>query len=79
MRKTKKAIKLQVKKERNPKKLKKVLKQKGYPKGKLPKGKEPHHVIPVAKGGKTTKKNIRVITKGKHKRIHKNRKKRGQI
>lgn len=67
------------KRERSQKKLKKVLKQKGYPKGKLPKGKVAHHVKPVAKDGKTTKKNIRVISKGKHKRIHANRRKQGKI
>lgn len=67
------------KKERSQAKLKKVLKQKGYLGGKTPKGKVAHHVKPIAKGGKTTKKNIRVIPKGKHKRIHANRKKRGKI
>ncbi len=67
------------KRKRSQTKLKKVLKQKGYPSGKAPKGKVAHHVKPVAKGGKTTKKNIRVIPKGKHQRIHANRKKRGKI
>jgi len=67
------------KRKRSQAKLKKVLKQKGYPRGKAPKGKVAHHVKPVAIGGKTTKKNIRVILKGKHKRIHANRKKRGKI
>jgi hypothetical protein len=33
----------------------------------------------VAEGGRTTKKNIRVITKAKHREIHKNRRKRGRI
>ena len=74
-----KASKAQVKKERNPRKVKKVIKQKGYPKGKLPKGKVLHHVKPVAEKGKTTKKNTRVITKTKHKKIHKNRRKKGKI
>ncbi len=68
-----------VKKERNPKKVAKVIEQKGYAKGKLPKGKELHHVKPVAEGGKTTKKNTRVVTKAKHKQIHKNRAKKGKI
>ena len=68
-----------VKKERSQSKLKKVLKQKGYSSGKTPKGKVAHHVKPVAEGGKTTKKNIRVIPKGKHQRIHANRRKRGKI
>lgn len=73
------ATKSQVKKERNPKKVKKVIKQKGHTSGKLPKGKVLHHVKPVATGGKTTKKNTRVVTKTKHKKIHKNRNKRGKI
>lgn len=68
-----------VKKERSQAKLQKVLKQKGYSGGKTPKGKIAHHVKPVAEGGKTTKKNIRVIPEGKHRRIHKNRIKRGKI
>ena len=68
-----------IKKERSPQKVKKVLKQKGYKSGKLPKGKELHHPKPVATGGKTTKKNTRVVTKAKHKQIHKNRRKRGKI
>jgi hypothetical protein len=70
--------KSKIKKERSLKKVKKVIKQKGY-KGKLPKGKELHHVKPVAEGGKTTKKNTRVVTKKKHKTIHKNRRKKGKI
>jgi len=67
------------KRKRSQAKLKKVLKQKGYSSGKTPKGKVAHHIKPVAEGGKTTKKNIRVIQKGKHQRIHANRKKRGKI
>lgn len=67
------------KKERSQTKLKRVLKQKGYSSGKTPKGKVAHHINPVAEGGKTTKKNIRVILKGKHKKIHANREKRGKI
>ena len=35
-----KATKAQVKKERSPKKVEKVIKSKGHPSGKLPKGKE---------------------------------------
>ena len=57
----------------------KRLEEKGYKSGKLPKGKELHHVKPVAEGGKTTPKNTRVISKVKHKKIHKNRRKRGKI
>lgn len=71
--------KKQIKKERGHSKLKKVLKQKGYKKGKLPKGKVAHHVKPIARGGKTTKKNVRVVPTSKHKKIHKKRRKRRKI
>jgi hypothetical protein len=71
--------KSKIKKERSFKKVIKVIKQKGHPSGKLPKGKVLHHVKPVAVGGKTTKKNTRIITKTKHKQIHKNHNKRGKI
>jgi len=54
-----KVSKIKIKKERTPKKVKKVLEKKGYKKGKLPKDKELHHVNPVAEGGKTTPKNIK--------------------
>ena len=74
-----KATKAHVKRERSSSKMKKVLKQKGYSKGKAPKGKEAHHVKPVSSGGKTTKKNVRVISKAKHKKIHAGRRKRGKI
>ena len=74
-----KATKAQVKKERSPQKVKKVIKAKGHPSGKLQKGKELHHVKPVAEGGKTTPKNTRVVSKAKHKKIHSNRRKRGKI
>ena len=74
-----KATKSQVKRERSPKKVEKVIKAKGHPSGKLPKGKELHHVKPVAEGGKTTPKNTRITPKTKHKQIHSNRRKRGKI
>jgi len=74
-----KATKAQIKKERSAKRVKKVLKQKGYPSGKLPKGKVLHHVKPVIDGRKTTLKNTKVISKTKHQKIHVNRKKRGKI
>ncbi len=74
-----KATRAQIRKERSPEKIEKVLKQKGYPSGKLPKGKELHHVKPVVEGGKTTPKNTRVIPKAKHQQIHANRKKSGGI
>ena len=72
-----KAKKAQVKKERSPAKLKKVLKEKGHKSGKAPKGKEAHHTKPVSEGGKTTKKNVRVISKAKHKKIHSTKRKKG--
>ncbi|MCD6580049.1 HNH endonuclease [bacterium] len=75
----KRVTKEQVKKERSPAKVKKVIKQKGHPSGKLPKGKELHHVKPVSEGGKTTEKNTRVVTKKKHIQIHKNRRKKGKV
>ena len=71
--------KAKIKKERSSKKVKKVLEKKGYKNGKVPKGKVLHHVKSVAKGGKTTPKNTRVISKAKHKKIHKNRRKKGNI
>jgi len=74
-----KVSKTKVIKERSPKKVKKVLEKKGYKKGKIPKGKELHHINPVAEGGKTTPKNTRVISKQKHTKIHKNRRKKGKI
>ena len=74
-----KATKTQVKKGRSPQKVEKAIKAKGHPSGKLPKGKELHHVKPVAEGGKTTPNNTRIISKAKHKKIHSNRRKRGKI
>ena len=68
-----------IKKQRDPEKIKSVIIRKGYPAGKLPKGKELHHVKPVTEGGLTTPKNTRIISAGKHKQIHKNRAKRGKI
>lgn len=75
----KKPTKTQIKKERSSEKIKRVLEQKGYSEGKLPRGKILHHVKPVVEGGKTTPKNTRVISKIKHKQIHINRKKRGKV
>ncbi len=77
--KKKKVTKAQVKKERDPKKIKKVIKEKGYKSGKLPKDKELHHPKPISEGGKTTPKNTRVVKKTKHKQIHRNRRARGKI
>lgn len=75
----KKATKKQVEKERSRTKTIKVLKEKGYSKGKLPKGKELHHIVPVIEGGKTTNRNTIVVSAAKHKQIHKNRRKKGKI
>lgn len=65
--------------KRNSTKIKKILKKRGYKEGKAPKGKEVHHIKSVAKGGKDTPKNIRVMPKGKHRRIHRARRKTGKI
>ncbi len=73
------ATKTEIKKERDQKKVAKVVKQKGHPSGKLPAGKHLHHVKPVVVGGKTTNKNTRVVTETKHKQIHKNHRKQGKI
>lgn len=73
------ATKAQIKKERDHEKITKVIKQKGYHSGELPRSKVLHHIKSVAVGGKTTKKNTRVITTTKHKQIHKNRAERGRI
>jgi hypothetical protein len=67
------------KSKRNQAKIKKILKQRGYKSGKAPKSKVIHHIKPKAKKGRDTSKNIRVIAEGKHKRIHRNRRKRGEI
>ncbi len=74
-----KPTKPQIAKERSRTKVESVVKQKGFPGGKLPAGKELHHVKPVAEGGKTTAKNTRVVTAAEHKRIHANRRKKGGV
>ncbi len=74
-----KATKAQIRKERSPERIEKVLKQKGYSDGRLPPGKVLHHIKSVIEGGKTTPKNTRVIPKAKHKQIHANRKARGRV
>ena len=65
--------------QRSLAKIAKVIRAKGYPSGKLPKGKVLHHIIPVALGGKTTTRNTRVHTVAKHNHIHANRRKVGKI
>ena len=66
------------KRKADPKKIKKILKGRGYKNGEPPRGCEVHHIKPLAKGGKDTAKNIRVIKVAKHRQIHKNRKARGE-
>jgi len=68
-----------MKRKRNQAKIKKILKKRGYPKGKVPQGKEAHHPKSKAEGGKDIPSNIRVISKRKHIIIHKRRRKRGKI
>jgi len=75
----KRVTKAHIKRERDPEKIERVLKRKGYPGGELPRGRVLHHIVPVSEGGKTTPKNTRVITNTKHKQIHANRKKRGLV
>jgi len=65
--------------QRSTAKVAKVIRAKGYPTGKLPKGLVLHHVKPVATGGKTTTYNTRVVTVAKHKQIHANRRAEGKI
>lgn len=60
-------------------KIKKILEKRGYKGGRPPKGKEVHHIKPVTEGGKETPKNIRVVGKGRHSQIHRNRRERGKI
>ena len=65
--------------KRNPVKIRRILKQRGCKGGEAPRGKEVHHVKPVAKGGRDTPKNIRVVPSGKHRKIRRERRKRGGI
>ena len=60
------------------KKIKEILKQRGYKEGKPPRGYEVHHIKPLAAGGKDTSANIRVTKGSKHREIHKNRRARGE-
>ncbi|MFC1613512.1 HNH endonuclease [Patescibacteria group bacterium] len=60
-------------------KIQKILQKRGYPNGEAPRGYEVHHVKPIAEGGKDTPENIRVIKATKHRQIHKNRNKQGNI
>lgn len=63
----------------NQEKIKNILIKRGYKSGKPPYGYyEAHHIKPLEKGGKDTPKNIIVIKASKHRKIHRNRKKRGE-
>ena len=68
-----------VKAQRDLEKVRRVIIAKGYSSGKLQKGKHIHHVKPVAQGGATTTHNTKVVSAGKHKRIHRNRSQKGQL
>lgn len=60
-------------------KIKKILIKRGYKDGNTPRGYEVHHIKPVEEGGKDTPRNIRVVKRSKHIKIHANRKKLGKI
>ena len=66
------------KRKADQEKIEKILEKRGYKNGKPPRGREAHHIKPLAKDGKDTPKNINVIPRTKHQQIHKNRKKRGE-
>lgn len=46
-----------------------LLKEKGLEK--VPRGKEVHHKKPLSKGGSDTKRNVTLISKKTHRKIHK--------
>lgn len=75
----KRVTKAHIGRERDPEKIERVLRRKGYAGGELPRGRVLHHIVPVSEGGKTTPKNTRVITNTRHKQIHANRKKKGLV
>ncbi|OGM89120.1 hypothetical protein A2108_01975 [Candidatus Wolfebacteria bacterium GWA1_42_9] len=66
------------KRQADPAKINKILKDRGYKNGEPPRGYEAHHIKSLAEGGKDTYRNIRVIKTAKHRQIHKNRRKRGE-
>lgn len=67
------------KRKPDPEKIKRILEKRGYKDGKVPRGKEVHHILPLAEGGRDVPSNIRVLSRAKHKQIHRNRSKRGKI
>lgn len=69
---------MSVKRKADPEKIEKILEKRGYKDGKPPRGREVHHIKPLAEGGKDTPGNIRVIPTWKHRQIHKNRKERSE-
>ena len=38
---------------------------------KVPRGKEVHHKNPLSKGGSDTKRNVKIVSKKRHREIHK--------
>ena len=46
-----------------------LLQKKGL--GKVPKGKEVHHKVALDKGGSDTARNVKLVSKKTHKKIHK--------
>ena len=53
--------------------------KRGYKDGKAPRGKEVYHIKSVKEGRKDTPRNIRVVKRSKHIKIHAKRKKQGKI
>lgn len=66
------------KRKADPEKIKRVLENRGYKDGEIPRGYEVHHIKPLAGGGKDTPGNLRVIKRSEHQQIHKNRRERGE-
>ena len=66
------------KRKADQEKIKNILIKRGYKGGKPPYGYEAHHIKSLKRGGKDTPKNIIVIKASKHRKIHKNRKERGE-
>jgi len=47
----------------------KLLQKKGL--GEVPRGKEVHHKIPLSKAGSDTVRNVKLISKKTHRKVHK--------
>ena len=72
-------VKSMIQRKVDQEKIKKILIKRGYKDGNTPRGYETHHIKPVEEGGKDTPRNIRVVKRSKHIKIHANRKKQGKI